>query len=1657
MNIVKMKNKYVPISLIFLLLCLIIIIINVFFSWSLKNANDEEFNTDNNINYIYQNSKELSVGDTQLVAVSFNDISYSENCELLLHNNRQEVLSVRPFETADDVALFQIAFNDNSQAGVYYLDAVRMQPESKIQYLERNQNEDCSFIVKEDPYFINTDYPDCIDAIDTSNISEAIDSNMFRTSSANEGQTNGDFVIALDPGHGGSESGAVYGAYLEKNLNRAIAEACRDELSQYRGVKVYLVREGDETVDLQSRPWRAKNWYHANLFVSMHNNSGGGHGAEVWIQHGSGWHSEYSQIGSNIASQILNEICSKFNLDNRGIKSDTWGGRTYPDGTIGDYFAVLYYSRLYEIPGILIEHAFMDGGGWDANALYNPDNLRGLGIADAKAIAKAYGFSKEPDPEIIQMNETDMTIQWERYKDDEKFAILRHISGSDYEILEDNYQDTTYKFTNLQAGQYYEFLVQSFHHGSWTPLDPKYYLCCYLVPGPRVTSFTTGDGSVTLNWENIDIASKYAIVEKINDAYIVKAKDITGSLSYTVNDLANGYDHKLIVQSYYNGQWSPYIDEEKYITAKPEGRVKPDDISFEAGAYSANLKWTRVPGAEKYSVFIQNPDGSYDIRTKNLTTEEYALDGLEPNKIYKVCATVWIRGNWSPFLESDFVNVQTADPKPIVEVTSLGDGCASFRIKKIIDASQYAILELIDGKYTVLDSNIKQTEDAYIYYTLENIAACEHKIIFQSFIKGRWSSYRDFTPLIVTPTGPIKPTVTKIEEGYQSLVISWDKVPGASYYSVSSLKDNLQWETWTGNCSSLSYTKNGLICGKKYTVVVTCFVMGKWSSFTTDDYAYGTPIDNRAPILDDPVEGDGTVTLSWNNIVGATKYSVLELKNSKFIVHNGDIPVAPGDKSSVSVSNLVNEVEHCFIVQSFVSGSWSTFSDTTKYKYATPHGSIVPENITIEGGMCSLNVSWDKVSGATCYSIIGKNEDSSYTIYSPSCYTNSFVINNLKDCYTYYITVTALIEGAWTPIGTFVEGKTIDTSPVSRYIGVGVGSATIEWDRHPNASLYAIVEYYNNTYKVVNGSINQFAEVSMQYTITNLTAKKHHYFIVQSLVNGRWSSFTNQEKFIDTVPEGSEKPENISVIGGPCSLNVTWSNVPGSTCYSVFGKNNDGSITMYSSNCMSNSFKIIGLKPDTVYSVCATALVEGRWTQYFSEDFVEGRTDDTCPESFLVSVGDGCATIGWNTIPEATKYAILEYKNGKYYTHYSNISPQPSNTMEVTINNLSAQKTHYLIVQSLVGGQWSPYDKPENYVEAIPSGNIKPINVSVTAGVNSLSYSWDKVPGTQFYSISTKIGDDDWVCQTQTVTTTSYIVYITPGIEYKTVVTALIDGIWSAYDSSDIKIVTPIKDDDRPIPRITAHSEGSVSLAWDAIPGASKYAITQILGENKYRCFSDNCTSTHYTITGLEGGYCKFMVQSWIPAKAKWSDFNPGDYVYDNVPWANKCSIMHSSRTTSEQMARYFLAKGKTFPSWVYATRGAKDIFEFTTICYQEATSEGVDPAVLFCQAMHETGWLGFGGDVSPEQCNFGGLGATGGVPGESFPDVRTGLKAQVQHLKAYACTLPILHPPKVDNRFDLVQRGCAPCVEDLNGRWAVPGDGYGQAIVALMSEMFRY
>ncbi|MBD2151721.1 glucosaminidase domain-containing protein [Pseudanabaena sp. FACHB-1277] len=155
--------------------------------------------------------------------------------------------------------------------------------------------------------------------------------------------------------------------------------------------------------------------------------------------------------------------------------------------------------------------------------------------------------------------------------------------------------------------------------------------------------------------------------------------------------------------------------------------------------------------------------------------------------------------------------------------------------------------------------------------------------------------------------------------------------------------------------------------------------------------------------------------------------------------------------------------------------------------------------------------------------------------------------------------------------------------------------------------------------------------------------------------------------------------------------------------------------------------------------------------------------------------------------------------------------------------------------------------------------------------------------------------------------------------------------------------------------------------------------------------------------------------------------------------------IMADGLTSEVQLLR--LLKLNRAPLYLYG--------DLPSIYREEAAIEGVNYDIAFCQMCLETGFLHFGGDVQSGQNNFGGIGAIGnGVRGDSFSDRRIGVRAQIQHLKAYASTQP-LRQPLVDPRFSLVKRGTAPLLGQLSGRWA-EDINYDKKIMAILHRLYQ-
>ena len=204
-------------------------------------------------------------------------------------------------------------------------------------------------------------------------------------------------------------------------------------------------------------------------------------------------------------------------------------------------------------------------------------------------------------------------------------------------------------------------------------------------------------------------------------------------------------------------------------------------------------------------------------------------------------------------------------------------------------------------------------------------------------------------------------------------------------------------------------------------------------------------------------------------------------------------------------------------------------------------------------------------------------------------------------------------------------------------------------------------------------------------------------------------------------------------------------------------------------------------------------------------------------------------------------------------------------------------------------------------------------------------------------------------------------------------------------------------------------------------------------------------------------------VHRWFANKAC-----PGDYIYNRLGQiasevnARLCSasgsgtgytkIAGAAKATAKQMRAYIKSKNPGV---------AQSVLDMIPLYLSEGKAEGIRGDVAFAQSCLETGNFTFSGSaVTLEQNNFAGIGVTqNGVKGNSWETPQLGIRAQIQHLKAYAST-KALKNPCVDPRFQYVARGCAQYVEWLGiqenpqGKGWAAGVGYGEKILAILNSI---
>ena len=248
-------------------------------------------------------------------------------------------------------------------------------------------------------------------------------------------------TIVLDPGHGGSDPGAVEGEIYEKNITLKIANYLKEYLQEYENVNVILTHDGNLTGELMifERAMIARN-NNADLFISLHINSStddSANGAEIYVSANNSLE-KYNRKTTELSNKILSKL-AMLGISNKGVKTrliPTDITDIYTDGTRADYYGVIRYAMRGTmidsgkvtiiqdgqkievpetesanvengegVPTILIEHCYIRGN--DLQYISTDEAIKKIAKADADGIIEYYGLELKStiDNKIIINNE----------------------------------------------------------------------------------------------------------------------------------------------------------------------------------------------------------------------------------------------------------------------------------------------------------------------------------------------------------------------------------------------------------------------------------------------------------------------------------------------------------------------------------------------------------------------------------------------------------------------------------------------------------------------------------------------------------------------------------------------------------------------------------------------------------------------------------------------------------------------------------------------------------------------------------------------------------------------------------------------------------------------------------------------------------------------------------------------------------------------------------------------------------------------------------------------------------------------------------------------------------------------------------------------------
>jgi N-acetylmuramoyl-L-alanine amidase/fibronectin type 3 domain-containing protein len=885
-----------------------------------------------------------------------------------------------------------------------------------------------------------------------------------------------------------------------------------------------------------------------------------------------------------------------------------------------------------------------------------------------------------------------------------------------------------------------------------------------------------------------------------------------------------------------------------------------------------------------------------------------------------------------------------------------------------------------------------------------------------------------------------------------SLKIKWSGLDNVDYYEIwRDTKDAYDYEKIDEVSDATSFIDDTVELGTRYYYLVRpVFNDGTTGEYSKSISGVALAKTNFTKIK---AKSGKKVTLTWKKVSQAEGYLIYR-KDSEDGKYNQIGKVTSGKTLTYTDTVKSNNKTYTYKIQAYNTNNGKqgvgAYSSTKSAK------TLAKAKIT---GITSSNedmlkISWKKVSGAKGYIISrSTSKNSGYKKIDTVTGKTSYSDDTVKAGKTYYYKVEAYNINSGTKgyggASDAVAGKTAKRTKITSIVSTNEKTLTIKWNKITGAYGYRIKRSTDEdgTYKVVK-TIKSGNTTS--YKDTSVKAGKTYYYTVETMVKtGDNICYSGDSASMEGRTAKKAKIK-YAVSNGNNQIEVNWGAVSGAYGYRIkrsTSKNGTYKVvaTLKGKNNTTYQDKNVKTAKTYYYKVETINKVNGKKGYSGDSAVVSAKTLKTTSITAVKATGSTSVRLEWKAVDGASGYQI--YRSMSKDSGYKKVGQvKGKNTKKYEDKTLEAGKTYYYQVRAYKSN--SAKNGVASFSKAQKAWTIKQVVFSqiTSDSKNQVTLGWKKVSKAQGYDIYRSDKSNSGFEKIASISSGSTLTYTDKGVKsgntyyYKIAATYKIKGSAGRGSYSKVTEVAVLKQGS--ISSITLGDNNVLNISWSSVANASGYELAGAVSEKGTYTTLQTSGATSFTHSNLvQGTTYYYKVRAY-------KDLSNGIRMYG--PWsavkakAAAHEIMGTSSVTVDQMVSYY-NKRYTFPADTYRDKGADSAEAFFKILKEEAEAEGVRADVLFAQVMLETGGLKFGGDVQPSQCNFGGLGAVGGgAAGETFADVRTGLRAQVQHLKAYAST-DGLNNACVDKRFQYVSRGTARYVEWL----AIPQNPYGKGWAA--------